>query len=181
MASLGMNPTTHFSESTEMVKKLVALLKDRKITISVAESCSGGLLAKMLTDIPGSSEYFLAGVVAYSNSSKSSFLGIPLTVIEYNGAVSAEVAEAMAEGMRNKAESDIALSITGIAGPDGGTEQKPLGTVFLGLADSNGSKSMLLSLDGNRDQIRNASVRCAIDWAIRHLSCRLPATQKACS
>jgi nicotinamide-nucleotide amidase len=148
---------------------LAGLLKERGLTISVAESCSGGLLAKILTDLSGSSAFFLAGVVAYSNDAKSTFLSVPPDLIQHNGAVSAEVAEAMAKGVLKATRSDLALSVTGVAGPDGGTEEKPVGTVYLGLAYSNDCITMLLKLFGNRHQIRIASACSAINWAISHL------------
>ena len=161
-----------------IVLHLIRLLGDRRLTLSVAESCSGGLLAKLLTDVAGSSSYFLAGVVAYSNAAKSAFLGVSPALIERKGAVSAEVAAAMAEGVLRRSGSDIALSVTGIAGPDGGTTEKPVGTVYLGLADSHGCNTMLLGLSGSRDQIRSASARNALDWATRHISSTAPATSK---
>lgn len=157
-----------------IVQQLTGLLIEQKRTIAVAESCSGGLLATMLTDLPGSSAYFLAGVVAYSNQAKSTFLNVPPLLIEHHGAVSAEVAEAMAEGMRRTSGSDLSLSITGIAGPDGGTTAKPVGTVYLGCADSNGCSSMLVLLSGTREQIRFASACSAIGWAIQHLHKTVP-------
>lgn len=146
------------------------LLKRRGITISVAESCSGGLIAKLLTDTPGSSGYFIAGVVAYANSAKSHFLGVPAEMIERHGAVSSEVAAAMASGAMLSTGSDMALSTTGIAGPDGGTDEKPVGTVFLALADSRGCETMELHLAGSREQIRTETACHAIAWLVRRLS-----------
>jgi nicotinamide-nucleotide amidase len=162
------------------VYELADLLKTAKLSISVAESCSGGLLAKMLTDLPGSSAYFLAGVVAYSNNAKSVFLNVPSRLIDSQGAVSAEVAEAMAKGMLTRSGSDLALSITGIAGPDGGSDEKPLGTVYLGLADINGCKSRLLKLSGNRDKIRIDSAGGAIDWATSHIHETVLKSEQVC-
>jgi nicotinamide-nucleotide amidase len=166
-----MNPVLADS-SAEMARaasELAGLLKERGLTISVAESCSGGLLAKMLTDLPGSSAFFLAGVVAYSNDAKSKFLSVPPDLIQHYGAVSSEVAEAMAAGALSATRSDLALSITGVAGPDGGTEEKPVGTVYLGLANSHDCNTMLLRLSGNRHQIRIASACNAINLLISHL------------
>lgn len=157
------------------VHELAALLRDSSLTISVAESCSGGLMAKMLTDLPGSSAYFLAGVVAYSNHAKSVFLDVHPRLIEQHGAVSPQVAEAMAQGVLGKSGSDIALSVTGIAGPDGGSEEKPVGTVYLGLADRHGCRTLLARLSGSRDRIRTCAARRALEWAICHLSGTAPA------
>ncbi|GAM08701.1 cinA-like protein [Geobacter sp. OR-1] len=157
-------------DSGESIQALASLLKNRGLTISVAESCTGGLLASMLTELAGSSAYFVAGVVAYANPAKTAFLGVPPDLIERNGAVSAEVAAAMAEGILRKTGSDLALSITGIAGPDGGTTEKPVGTVYLGLADCNGSSAKLLQLSGSRNNIRILSATSAMEWAIHHLA-----------
>jgi nicotinamide-nucleotide amidase len=155
-----------------------ALLHKHGIRIAVAESCTGGLLAKLLTDLPGSSAYFRAGVIAYSNDAKAALLGVPPSMIELNGAVSAEVAEAMAAGMRRIAGSDLALSVTGIAGPDGGTAEKPVGTVYLGLADSSGGGYQLLRLSGDRLQVRAASAGGALDWLTEYLHSSFPDAQR---
>jgi nicotinamide-nucleotide amidase len=105
--------------------------------IAVAESCTGGTLAKLLTDIPGASGYFTYGWITYSNDAKTSELGVPAELIEKYGAVSKQVAEAMAQQARKKADTDISIGITGIAGPDGGTEQKPVGLVYISVDTSN--------------------------------------------
>ena len=112
-----------------------ALLKERKLTISVAESLTGGLLADRITNVPGSSAYFERGVIAYSNRAKTELLGVPDAVIREHGAVSKEVALLMAEGVRRASGTDLGLATTGIAGPSGGTEAKPVGTVFIAVAD----------------------------------------------
>lgn len=162
--------TTDCGEMAGIVAELAGVLSHRGLTVSVAESCSGGLLAKLLTDRAGSSSYFLAGVVAYSNEAKSTFLGVQSDLVAQYGAVSPEVAAAMAEGMRARSGSDLSLSITGIAGPDGGSPEKPVGTVYLGIADRRGCDSLLLTLSGSRDRIRTASVRSALDLALRHVA-----------
>jgi len=107
-------------------------------TLSTAESCTGGLLAKRLTDVPGSSAYFRDGVVAYANEAKTRLLGVPAELIERHGAVSAPVVEAMALGCRQRSRTDFAISVTGIAGPQGSTSDKPVGSVYIGLADESG-------------------------------------------
>lgn len=134
------------------------LLKD-KLTISVAESCTGGLLGKKLTEQPGSSSYFIGGFLTYSNEMKSSLLGIPMEWITTHGAVSEQVAKAMVEGLCQKTETDFGISITGIAGPEGGSPQKPVGTVCIGLREPNGNVSVHRYIfPGNRESIReNAS------------------------
>jgi len=115
------------------------LLKKRGWKISVAESCTGGLITDRLTDIPGSSDYVERGFVTYSNLAKIELLGVPREVIEAHGAVSEETARGMAEGARLKAQTDVGLAVTGIAGPTGGSEVKPVGTVFIAIADHNGT------------------------------------------
>lgn len=113
-------------------------LLDAKKTLAVAESCTGGLIVKMITDVPGSSRYFTYGWVTYSNESKVSELGVKKELIEKFGAVSSEVAQAMAEGAKRKSGSDFAVAVTGIAGPDGGSEQKPVGLVYISIASPDG-------------------------------------------
>ena len=138
-------------------------------TLAVAESCTGGLLAERLTEVPGSSKYFIEGVVTYSNESKTRLLGVePILLLEY-GAVSGPVAEAMSEGMRNRAATDFALSITGIAGPDGGTEDKPVGTVFIAISSEAGTEHRRLKLPGDRNLIRWRATQAAMDLLRRRL------------
>ncbi|MFA5311120.1 MAG: CinA family protein [Candidatus Omnitrophota bacterium] len=130
------------------------LLKENK-TVSVAESCTGGLIAKTLTGIPGSSGYFILGVVAYSNESKTKILGIPAELIAKKGAASRTIAEKMADAIRRIAKTDYGLGVTGIAGPSGGFSQKPVGTVFIAI--SNGKKTICKKFlfRGKRLSIRN--------------------------
>jgi len=122
------------TEEKELEEVVVELLAQKKATLAVAESCTGGLLANRITDVPGSSAVFLEGNVTYSNEAKSRILGVPEELFRSVGAVSEEVAKAMAEGARTRAGTTFALSITGIAGPDGGTAEKPVGTAYVGLA-----------------------------------------------
>ncbi len=125
-----------FGENEETLAAAVGkLLRQRKLTLSTAESCTGGLLAKMITDIPGSSAYFSNGVITYADAAKSKWLNVPADLIVAHGAVSPQVAEVMAANCRAAGDADFAISITGIAGPDGGTPQKPVGLVYIGLAD----------------------------------------------
>ena len=138
-------------------------------TVAVAESCTGGLIAQRLTDVPGASKYFIEGVVAYSNDAKTRTLGIePILLLEH-GAVSAPVAEAMAEGVRRRANTDFGLSITGIAGPDGGTKEKPVGLVFVALADDAHTEHRKLQLPGDRHLIRWRASQAALDMLRRRL------------
>jgi len=139
-------------------------LLDIKKTLAVAESCTGGLIAKMITDVPGSSGYFLNGWVTYSNESKTSELGVKKELIEKAGAVSSEVAAAMAEGAREKSGTDFAISITGIAGPQGGSEQKPVGLVYISIALPKGVETEKY-LFGLRDRgfIRQRAAQTALN------------------
>ncbi len=116
------------------------LLNERGLTVALAESCTGGLIAHRLTDIAGSSRYFERGLVVYSNAAKQTLLGVPEPLLARHGAVSAECAEAMARGVRGHAGTDLGLSVTGIAGPDGGSAAKPVGTVFIGFADARAAR-----------------------------------------
>ncbi len=147
------------------------LLTERGLTISTAESCSGGLLAKRLTDVPGSSAYFTRGLVTYANEAKIDLLGVPAEMIERHGAVSPEVVRAMAEGCRQRSGTDFALATTGVAGPSGGTPAKPVGLVYFGLADMEGSVSRELRLGGHllRAGIRDRACSAALNLLRRRL------------
>jgi nicotinamide-nucleotide amidase len=155
-----------FGENDDRLATAVgALLTQHGHTISTAESCTGGLLAGRLTDIPGSSAYFLQGVVTYSNAAKAALLGVPAELIAGHGAVSKEVAEAMATGCRRMSGSDNAVSITGIAGPDGGTPEKPVGLVYIGLADADGCDVTEHRLGEalTRDEVRDRTTKVALN------------------
>jgi nicotinamide-nucleotide amidase len=155
--------------SNGMEHSVAVLLIEKKLTIATAESCTGGLIAKRLTDVPGSSAYMERGVVTYSNRAKVELLGVPSNVIEEHGAVSRETAEAMAEGMRWNANSDLALSVTGIAGPTGGTPEKPVGLVYIGLATPVGVTVKGYNFAGDRSEIRYATSQKALDIVRRYL------------
>jgi len=144
-------------------------LRNRKLTIAVAESCTGGLLGSRVTDVPGSSEYFLGGVIAYQNEVKESLLHVPQDVIASHGAVSAQTVEAMASGCRELFKCDIAVSITGIAGPGGGSAEKPVGLVYVGLATASGMISRRFQWDRSRIQNKESSVRAAMEMILAAL------------
>ena len=159
-----------FSSDDVSLDDVVAeLFLDRCLTLSLAESCSGGLIAKRITDIPGSSRYFCEGVVTYSNNSKTRLLGVPAEVLNSCGAVSTECASAMAKGVRMASGSDLGLAVTGIAGPDGGSDEKPVGTVFISLAASDGCWTKRFQFGGNRDEVRTLTAWTALDWLRRYL------------
>jgi nicotinamide-nucleotide amidase len=153
----------------ETLEEIVGqLLRAGGATLAVAESCTGGLVAHRLTRIPGSSDYFERSVVVYSNAAKVQMLGVPKELIDRNGAVSAEVAEKMAEGVRRVSNATLGLGITGIAGPTGGSVEKPVGTVFIALASPKGTVSRRYQFMGDRDQIKTISAYTAIDWVRRY-------------
>ncbi|MDA8427903.1 MAG: CinA family nicotinamide mononucleotide deamidase-related protein [Geobacteraceae bacterium] len=145
------------------------LLQGADRTLALAESCTGGMIAQRITSIPGSSRYFLEGAVTYSNSAKICQLGVPAALLEEKGAVSCEVASAMAKGIRRVAGSDLGLAVTGIAGPDGGTAEKPAGTVFISLAAPDGCWTKRFLFNGSRDEIRILTAWTALDWLRRYL------------
>ncbi len=147
------------------------LLIARQKTLAVAESCTGGLVSKRLTDIPGSSAYIKLNVVTYSNEAKMKILQVPEDVLSKHGAVSAECAEFMAKGIMQLADADIGLSVTGVAGPDGGNPEKPVGLVYIGLATNNQSKTERLSLPPHfsRTEIRERSTSMALNMVRLHL------------
>jgi nicotinamide-nucleotide amidase len=139
------------------------MLRERKMTIAVAESCSGGLLASRLTDIPGSSDYVERGVVCYSNRAKTDLAGVPPQLIEEHGAVSEPVARAMAGGIRSRAGTDIGIGITGIAGPGGGSEEKPVGTVAIAVITPEGERVRTFQFVGARDMVKVQSAQAAMN------------------
>jgi nicotinamide-nucleotide amidase len=159
-----------FAFRGETMEEVVGLrLAVNGFTLAVAESCTGGLVAHRLTEVPGSSNYFMEGVVTYSNEAKTRLLGVPAELIERHGAVSAEVAEAMAEGVKRRAATDFGLSVTGIAGPDGGTPEKPVGLVYISLADDAHTEHRRIMLPGDRHLIRWRASQAALDLLRRRL------------
>ena len=138
-------------------------LTQQKKTITVAESCTGGTLAKLLTDIPGASRYFTHGWVTYSNNAKNSELGVPADLIEKHGSVSNQVAQAMAQGARKMAGTDFAIAVTGIAGPIGGSEQKPVGLVYISVDSDSGCETKRFIMPGDRDFIRLRTAQTALN------------------
>jgi nicotinamide-nucleotide amidase len=156
------HPHTLFSEDGSTVdQQVVELLRGR--TVAVAESCTGGLMAARLTERAGSSEYFPGGVVAYSNAAKVSLVGVEAALIDRFGAVSEPVAEALAEGAAERFDADFGIGITGIAGPDGGTEEKPVGTVCFSVSEASGGRiTRTTRLPGNRADVRERSTTVAM-------------------
>jgi nicotinamide-nucleotide amidase len=159
-----------FAVNGELMEEVIGqLLIENGKTLSVAESCTGGLIAQRLTEIPGASKFFIEGVIAYANAAKIRSLNVAPDLIEIFGAVSAEVAEAMAKGLLERAGTDFVISITGIAGPNGATEDKPVGLVFIGYASKAEVKSIKLNLPGDRHLIRWRASQAALDFLRRKM------------
>ncbi len=159
-----LGPMIEMKSDTE--RELAHLLTKKGMTISTAESCTGGMIANRLTDVPGSSAYFERGVMTYSNRSKIDLLGVDETVIKDKGAVSPEVVMSMAKGIRKDAKTDIGLAVTGIAGPSGGSEHKPVGTVYIGMSIEMDTRYKHLQLSGNREEIKEQVSEEALRWLI---------------
>jgi nicotinamide-nucleotide amidase len=152
-----------FSEDERSIAQIVLdLCRARGITLATAESCTGGLVASRLTSIPGASDVFLGAVVAYADEVKERELGVSAELLEEHGAVSAEVAEAMAAGVRERTRADIGVAVTGIAGPDGGTPEKPVGLVYLHASHSGGEEARQFELPGDREMIRGRATAGAL-------------------
>ena len=149
---------------------VVRLLREKKLTLSAAESCTGGLIAKRLTDIPGASAAFCGGVVSYTNEVKHAVLGVPQDLLDEYGAVSEPVARAMAEGARRITGADLALSVTGVAGPDKDDRGNEVGTVFVGLSTPEGTAVRQLALGRGRERIRTMAAHYALDMVRRYLT-----------
>jgi len=163
-----------YGEGTVTLEEVVGgELRERRLTLALAESCTAGLVAHRVTNVPGSSAYFLGGVVAYANAAKEALLGVPRALLERHGAVSEEVAAAMAEGARRAFGAAVAVATTGIAGPGGGTPEKPVGTVCLGLAAADGVLSRRYQLWGTRDWVKLLASQIALDW-VRRFALGLP-------
>ena len=159
-----------FGEGSDGLPEITGeLLRRAGLTVAAAESCTGGLVAKRFTDVPGSSDYFIGGVTAYTNRVKTEVLAVPALLLASHGAVSSEVAAAMAQGVGNLLGSDCALSTTGIAGPGGGSDDKPVGLVFIGSVVRGSTEVERLRLFGRRDQIRERAALAALDLLRRRL------------
>jgi nicotinamide-nucleotide amidase len=160
-----------YSRNGQSLEEVVGdMLRDRHNTLTVAESCTGGLLGERITSVPGSSTYFLGGFITYTNRMKVEWLGVPEETIAEFGAVSKETAEAMALGARRRTGSTYALAITGVAGPDGGSEKKPVGMVYVSLADAAGCQVLHRQFIGDRPRIRQFATQMALDMLRRKCS-----------
>ena len=166
--ALALGEHLYSTEGEAMEEVVARALTENRATIAVAESCTGGLLAERLTNIPGSSVYFLGGVVCYSNELKSALVDVPAELIESKGAVSPEVALALADGIRKRTGATIGVGVTGIAGPGGGTPEKPVGLVHIGIADERGPRERRFQFPGDRERIRMHASQTALDSVRRY-------------
>jgi nicotinamide-nucleotide amidase len=164
-----MTPPRDFAALQPLAARLGQALRARGWRVTAAESCTGGLVCAAITSVAGSSAWFERGVVTYGNAAKTALLGVDAALLARVGAVSAEVAAAMARGALLNAESDLALAITGIAGPDGGSAEKPVGTVWFGLARRSGAEpqceTRVAHFDGDRAAVRLQAAAFALRWA----------------
>ena len=164
-----LGDAVYATEPLELTQVVSEQLRRRGWTIATAESCTGGMLAARITDFPGASDVVRGGIVAYANDVKSALVGVPAAAVEEHGAVSEPVARALAEGAAARLGADVGVGITGIAGPDGGSPEKPVGTVHIAVATPSGTESRRLLLPGNRDAVRRRSVQAALDLVRRVL------------
>lgn len=176
IGSEGTNSNRRWTEwpVSELATCVGRMLREARLTLAVAESCTGGLLAHYLTNVPGSSNYFLGGVIAYANEVKEQLLGVPSEVIEQHGAVSWQTALAMARGVSRLLRADVALSITGIAGPTGSTPDKPVGLVYLGLVVADDERWAEHRCSGTRLENKESFARAALAMLCEYLERRFP-------
>ena len=167
-----LGPWIYSRDGKSLEEVVGALLKERRLTIACAESCTGGLIGHRLTDVPGSSEYFLESAVVYGDRSKTRRLGVPAALIGRHGAVSAAVARAMATGIRRTSGASIGLAVTGIAGPGGGSARKPVGLVYIALSRARGTRVERHLFFGGRDQVKFQSSQKALDMMRKALTAR---------
>jgi nicotinamide-nucleotide amidase len=162
-----------FGEDERSIAEIVLdLCRERGLTLATAESCTGGMVAARLTAVPGSSDAFLGSVVAYANAVKETGLGVPAALLAEHGAVSAEAAAAMAHGVRERLGADVGVAVTGVAGPGGGSEDKPVGLVFAHVVGPDGEKTVRTELPGDREMIRGRATAASLHLVRRLLESR---------
>ena len=163
----GLDP---LAELVALAERVQALALEGGVTLGAAESCTGGLVGHVLTEVPGSSAYFLGAVVSYGDAAKRELLAVPASTLERHGAVSAQAAVAMAEGARRRLRADVAVSVTGIAGPSGATESKPVGLTYVAVADARGHDVRRYTWVGDRSQNKLDSARAVLELALERLA-----------
>jgi PncC family amidohydrolase len=161
-----------------LAERLQGICLGRGLTVAVAESCTGGLVGHVITEISGSSGYFLGGPIAYSDDAKRELLGVPDDILAAHGAVSAQVAVAMAHGARARLGSDLAVAVTGIAGPEGGTPAKPVGLTYVAIADDSGDDVRRYLWTGDRRQNKLASAQAALEMLVARVEDPTPAGRR---
>jgi nicotinamide-nucleotide amidase len=165
-----LGPLVFSRDGRGLPELVLDLLVEHKLLLAAAESCTGGLLAKLLTDVPGASRAFVLSAVTYANEAKTAVLGVPAELLAAHGAVSEPVARAMAEGARRVSGADLAVAITGVAGPDGGTPEKPVGLVHFALAHRHGTRALQRTFPAHeRSFVRALAAHAALDLVRRHL------------
>jgi PncC family amidohydrolase len=152
-----------------LAERLQGICLGREVTVALAESCTGGLVADAITEVPGSSGYFLGGVVSYSDAAKERLLDVPPDVLTAHGAVSAQVARAMAEGARARFEASVAAAVTGIAGPDGGSTAKPVGLTYVAVADADGADVRRHLWTGDRSENKRSSAEAVLELLLERV------------
>jgi PncC family amidohydrolase len=155
-----------------LARRVGDALRERGLHLATAESCTGGLVAHLITEVAGSSDYFTGALVTYGNEAKVALAAVPRDVLDAHGAVSAQVARAMADGTRQRLGVDIAVAVTGIAGPDGGTAEKPVGLTYIAVADTDGADVRRHVWDGDRSTNKRASAAAALDLVLERVSDR---------
>jgi PncC family amidohydrolase len=158
-----------------LAERLQGICLGRGLTVAVAESCTGGLVGHVITEVAGSSGYFLGGPIVYSDAAKEALLGVPFESLSAHGAVSAQVARAMAHGARERLGADVAVAVTGIAGPDGGTPAKPVGLTYVAVADAQGDDVRRFVWTGGRTENKVASARAALEQLVARVEDLVPA------
>lgn len=156
-------------DNDTLPSQIAKWLKEKNLKVAFCESCTGGYISKTITDIPGASEVFDCGIVTYSNEMKTRLVGVSPAALKEKGAVSEEVAAQMAKGVRSVAGADIGISVTGVAGPDGGTEEKPVGLVYMGFSTKNSTVTNKLNFSGNREKVRFSTVQAVMTALVDYL------------
>jgi len=169
-ASAATDEAAEFAELVALAERIGELCRSAGITIALGESCTGGLVGHLVTEIPGASAYLRGGVVAYADAAKEAFLDVPPGALSEHGAVSAQVALAMAAGARGRFEADVGIAVTGISGPSGGSPQKPVGLTYVAVADAAGSTVRRFVWQGDRSANKRASARATLDLLIERLT-----------
>lgn len=165
-------PAPTDDELLDLARRVAAVCRERSVRLGAAESCTGGLVGHVMTEVPGSSDYFAGALVTYANDVKMELADVPRSVLAAHGAVSAQVARAMADGARRRLGVDIAIAVTGVAGPDGGSEAKPVGLTYVAVADADGDDVRRFVWDSDRRGNKRLSAAAALEFVVDRLSGR---------